>query len=235
VYQDGTTIRIRSSSNNGVSWDTRTVTSDGADPEIVLLDSGDVYCYFIRDSTIYCTMSMDNGTTWSTPELVNAGIIVDTSQNSPYQVTEQGLVFAKDDGDLYAYLFLPTYGAKIHDIEASGGRLHTTITNGGSENLSYFDWEIMVEGDAPLAQYFGLLGSPLEGLFRGRVFRGAFSTDYVINIKPGTSIDVSSSPVFGLGHVMVTVRVIRNNDVVSEKSEDGFLFGGQMFLYYPEE
>ena len=112
--------------------------------------------------------------------------------------------------------------------------ISTTITNGGTTDLTYFDWEIEIEGDSPLGEYFG--GSPLlMTLFRGRVLRGSFTSGEVRILDSTESMGISSTPAFGIGHVNIVVSVLKDGDVIAEKTEDGSLLGGRIFLHYPEE
>ena len=125
----------------------------------------------------------------------------------------------------------------IGDIEINEeGMIHTTITNTGVDNFTYFDWMIRFDETAPLARYFGLAGTILERLFRGHIVKGELTTAFVANLKPGNLLDISSSSkAVGFGHVEVNVSILQNEDLITSKVEDGFLLGSRIMLYHPEE
>ena len=70
-------------------------------------------------------------------------------------------------------------------------------------------------------------------LLRGKVVRGVQTIENV-SLSPKEDIDVSTS-VLGFGHIIITVQVVDDDDILAEKQEDGFLFGGRVLLYYEEE
>ena len=68
-------------------------------------------------------------------------------------------------------------------------------------------------------------------LFRGRVLSGGYTGDTTALSSLETE-SISSNPLFGIGHVMITATVSYNTEVLAETSEDGFLLGGRILLYY---
>jgi hypothetical protein len=143
-------------------------------------------------------------------------------------------VFAKDDGDLYANVFVSTIGITLTDLELVGtGTVKAEMINTGSSYLDEVDWVISMEGDAPLGRFFG--GSALMNfIFRGRIFSGGYAGgSTALSIQE--SEEIESGSVFGIGHVLITVTVEVDGDVVAEAEEDAFLLGGRILLYYPEE
>jgi hypothetical protein len=234
-YSTSGSVRCRRSSNGGTSWQSTIVTNDGAEPEVYITEDGDVVCQFIRDNKIYKSMSEDHGVTWSAPELV-LDIEIDTLVDSPFVATEQGMVFDADDDELYAKV-MPIMKAMIGDIELDDTftTLTVPITGAGTEYIYNATWKIAFEGDTPLGQWLGLSGTFLEEFFRGRVLRGK-QTLGTVYLDIGETEEVSSSPVFGFGHVNVVVTVTNmDEDVIGEKTEDGFVFGRRVVLYHTEE
>jgi hypothetical protein len=138
---------------------------------------------------------------------------------------------------------------QINDVELVGGTtMHANITNTGGSNLTYFDWEFRIDGSAPLARYFGLSGTILEGLFRGRVLGGVASGD-VPCLKPGETLEITSNPAFGIGHIEVNITIAWKDIYGNERETwykvvdlsgnlvevDGFLLGNRLFIDFPEE
>ena len=241
AYEQNSMIKCLKSTNQGLSWQSMgTITNEGTDPQLVILDDGTVYCYYLDDGEIIKTISDDQGTSWSVEGgLENNPAVIDVE--NPYVAIEEAVVWTgytgdgEENADIYTQVFIPTTGIMMSDIVLVGtGTVKSTITNTGTELLTYFDWEIEVEGISPLGEFFG--GSALfMSLFRGRVFSGSMTTEDVIRLRTGESLDISTNAFFGIGHVMVTARVLKDEEVLAEKSEDGFLLGGRILLIYPEE
>jgi hypothetical protein len=129
------------------------------------------------------------------------------------------------------------------DIEVVGSQLVTEITNINDEDLTYFDWEMRVTGANPLGRYFGLSGTIFASIFQGRVWSGGYNTEYVVRLKPDETMEISTPPLFGLGHVHINVSVYDNEGELigyrenpfTEDEEDGFLLGSRIILTHPEE
>ncbi len=236
VSENGASIQCRRSNDNGATWTPVTVTATGSDPELVIAANGNVECYFIQSGKIYKSVSADHGTTWGAATLI-LDQPVDTTQESPYQVTSEGLVFAKNDGDLYMTYFIPTKIVLIGAIELAnnGKTVKTTVYHAGSVYAEKMDWTIAIEGDSPLGRFLGTQpGQPIYELLKGRVMRGSASGQ--IALSPGESEEISSNSVFGFGWVLVRVTVtVGDPTIVAEKTEDGFLLGGRLLLFYGEE
>lgn len=232
---DGSII-IGQSDLNGFAYQWYDVTSDGSDPEVLIADDGTVECYYLRDGMVYKSISEDNGETWTEVGQVGTTSTIDDTIESPFQIIPEGFVFDTGDGDLYANIIITTTGAVINDLELVGaGIIATNITNAGTAYLMDSTWEIEIVGDGPLGTFFGLQqGTFLYNLFKGRILIGGYTSD-TMWLAPGEIQDISSGSIFGIGHVMITVRVIDDGEVIAEKSEDGFLFGGRILLMYPEE
>ena len=152
---------------------------------------------------------------------------------NPYQALSTGIVYDKGDGDLYADILVPTMGAQISNITNTGAGVSAKVTNAGTDYLVDAEWTIRVEGVSPLGEFFG--SSPfLLWLFEGRVFSGA-STDGFLVLQSGQSDTIASNPMRGLGHVMITITISDEGEVLTQRAEDGFLLGSRLFLFYPEE
>jgi len=140
----------------------------------------------------------------------------------------------RDTGVSGADLFIDTVGVSLSEMELEGsGTIVATMKNSGTTYIDDLDWSISIVGDSPLGRYFG--GSALTNwLFRGRILSGGFSGDTTA-LSLAETEDIASGPVFGIGHVLVTITASVDDDVLAESSEDAFLLGGRLFLYYPEE
>ena len=129
------------------------------------------------------------------------------------------------------------------DIEVVGSQLVTEITNINDKDLTYFDWEMRVTGANPLGRYFGLTGTIFASIFQGRVWSGGYNTEYVVRLKPDETMEISTQPLFGLGHIHINVSVYDNEGELigyrenpfTEEEEDGFLLGSRIILTHPEE
>jgi len=138
--------------------------------------------------------------------------------------------------DLYTNLFIETIGVAIDDLELEGtGTVTTWIRNAGTTFLNGLDWEIRITGDSPIGRFMFLTeGQLLYELLRGRIISGGYSSD-VTSLSLGESEKIGIGSMFGIGHITITVTVSLNTEVLAEKSEDGFLLGGRLLLFYPEE
>ena len=120
----------------------------------------------------------------------------------------------------------------IGEIELGPGTISTTLTNNGSV-YEEVDWEIALTGDSPLGEYLG--GTPLLiKLFKGRILRGAISIDTVA-LSPSESSEITSNPIFGLGHILMNITISVDDEAVIKISEDGFVLGNRIILYHGEE
>jgi len=121
----------------------------------------------------------------------------------------------------------------IGEISTDGSVITTQITNTG-DDISSFVWEIALESDSPLGEYFG--GSPLLlWLFKGRILRGGYFTDVVPGLAAGERIEIQSGPFFGLGHVLVNVSIYVDDALIRNASEDGFVLLKYIGLHHEEE
>jgi len=234
VSNNGGLLECRVSDDNGLTYNVN-IVGIGENPRIVLNEDGTLSCFYISGNQILKATSDDQGTTWNVEGPL--GVTV-ADIPTPYQVTEQGCVYTPDQQDIYAEIFAPTLAAFISDIEkADGGRasIKANVTNGGTIDIEYLVVRLDVEGDAPLGRYFG--GSPLLlKLFQGRVMQGGENNEELPVLRSGETTTIQTSPLFGIGHVKITVSAYTRDGVdLAEKTEDGFLLGGRLFLYYPEE
>lgn len=241
VYDNGGTVTCKASSTNGASWDSYTVTADGAFPRVMITDDGDVECYFVRDTNVYKTTSTDNGETWGTPVKVSESVVDDTAV-SPFDVSSEAMVYDGGDGDIYANIFIDTTGAMISEVDVddpeAGKKVVTTIINSGTTDLN-LDWDISIIGDSPLGDFLGgalgpLVSSLVRALFKGRILLGR-STSGSETVLSGDSLVIESKGVLGIGHVLVTVTASQGDDELAQKTEDGSIFGSKLYLHFPEE
>jgi len=234
VSGNGAAVECRVSSDNGSSWDLFEVTSDGSDPQVLIADDGTVECFFVRGGMVIKSESVDHGTSWVEAGQVGFTSEVNASMDSPFTISREGMVFDKGDGDIYADLFIDTVGVSLSRMELEGsGTIVATMKNSGTSYIDDLDWSISIVGDSPLGRYFG--GSALTNwLFRGRILSGGFTGGNTA-LSLSESEDIASGPVFGIGHVLITITISVDDDVLTESSEDAFLLGGRLFLYYPEE
>ena len=233
VSENIASIICRRSQDNGSTWELFEVIPEGSNPKVLINDDGSVDCYYTRGGRIVKSSSNNHGETWTETGQLGTATEVDDSVYSPFVLTEEGMVFAKDDDDLYANIFISTIGAAIGDIEVNTGRIITDIKNTGTTYLDDLKWEINVYRSSPLGHFFG--GKPLLiWLFSGRVLSGSCTRDTTV-LSPAESKDITSDPVFGIGHVYITVTASYNGKVLAEKSEDGFLLGRHIYLYFQEE
>jgi len=135
------------------------------------------------------------------------------------------LEFGDDDNDLI----------EIGELVVEGGSVSTTLTNNMGEDIHYVDWELRVDSAAPLARYFGVSGTFVENIFRGRVFNGGFAHDNIGTFTDADTIEISMPSVFGFGHIEVNCSVFYEDELLVYEIEDGFLFGGRLYVFHPED
>jgi len=124
---------------------------------------------------------------------------------------------------------------EIGELIVEGGSLTTSLTNNMGEEIYYVDWELRVDSAAPLARYFGVSGTFLETIFRGRIFSGGFGKGEIARFKEDETIEISAPSVFGFGHIEVNCSVFYEDELVQYEIEDGFLLGGRLYVFHPEE
>ena len=234
VYTTGEEVHCRKSMDNGDSWQTTVITVNGQSPDVVIEDENLVVCYYIRGQQIYKAESTNQGDTWVEVGTIS-DVMVDDTYFSPFVIDTDAVVYAKDDGDLYANIFLETHGAVIPEIslDASGRTAFASVINSGTAYLQNATISIGIEGDSPLGEWFG--GTPLLlQVFKGKVLRNGYNSKNVW-LAPRDTEGISTSAMFGIGHILVNVQVVDDGEVIAEASEDGFLLGGRLFLYHGEE
>jgi hypothetical protein len=234
VSNNAGVIECRISDDFGQTFDVN-IVAPGTNPRIVINPDGTLTCYYLMNQGMMKATSEDQGATWTLEGAV--GVTV-ADIPMPYQATAQGAVYTPDQQDIYAEIFSETLAAFITDIEqVDGGRasIKANVTNGGTLDIEYLVLRLDVQGDAPLGRYFG--GSPLLlKLFQGRVMQGGENSEELPILRSGDTTTIQTSPLFGIGHVKITVSAYTRDGVdLAEKTEDGFLLGGRLFLYYPEE
>ena len=123
---------------------------------------------------------------------------------------------------------------EIRDIIADGSILKTNFTNNGSEEITILEWDIRVESDSPLGQYFGGT-SFLLWLLRGRIIRDGHNNEVVMDFAADDVAEIESKPILGVGHFMVNVSLYIGEELITSKTEDGFVFLNRIIIHHPEE
>ncbi len=233
AYENGSGISCVVSSDNGQTWVLHSPTVNGQYPKIVINDNGSIDCYYLRAGKMYKSYSADHGATWTETGTVTLTTVADVPY--PFDVTTEGYILSGSDKDLYAniYPFTPVPFVMLDDIRLEGrGTIVANVTNTGLGYVGILDWTITIAGDSPIGRFLG--SSLLYILFKGRVLSGGATSD-TIALSPKESETLRSTPVFGFGHVMITVSVSYNDNVLAEKSEDAFLLGGRILLHHGVE
>jgi hypothetical protein len=94
---------------------------------------------------------------------------------------------------------------KIGDITGGIGRITAEVSNNGTDEISNISWSMNLDG--------------------GLIFLGRETTDTITEIQPGSSVQIQTRFLFGVGQVTITVAV----DVV-EKTVPAFLLGPFIFI-----
>ena len=219
--------------NHGVTWISSVINEDDSDyPKIIINEEGIFECYYIKDNQIYKSLSTDHGHSWITIGQVG-NFEVDTSSNNPFDIDVNGIIYTGLDKELYTYSH-DEIGAIIDSIDVSinNRRVVAKVVNTGTKTADFI-CKINIKEEYPFKILIGN-GPILSRLFTCHVRRGSDTTRYIY-IKSTESEEIKSKPIFGIGHVIVTVTVEYNGNVISEKTEDGFLFGGRIQLHHAVE
>ena len=231
---DGNVVVCRRSNNNGTTWSSPvTIAPSGSNPDLIIASNGNVECYFNQNGLIYKAVSTDHGVTWSAAAQFSTADVNNTIA-SPFQICRTALIYNKGStNDLYAEILTQTKGLTLSALKVAGkGTIVTTLKNTGVTYLDDLTWTIQIQGDSPLGRFIGGGNAILLELFRGRVLSGG-GTSGSIAVSPLESENISSTPAFGFGHVMITATVTDQDDVVlAQTSKDGFLLGGRILLDY---
>ncbi len=234
VYESSGSIMVQVSDDNGETWDTYEVTDDGANPQVLITEDGDVECYYVKDDNVYKSVSTNHGSTWSDDGQVGDAE-VDGSASYPFQVVPEALVYDKGDGDLYAEMLVDTKGITIGEIgiDDSRKKVVTDITNSGTLELDDIEWTIELEGISPVGEWAGL-GPILSWIVQGHILMGRTSNGGS-SLATLESEEITSGNMFGFGTIQVKVTASADGEILAQKTEDGSLLAGTIVLSYPEE
>ena len=235
--EEGNFILSATTSNYGAHWMLSiidiNIIEDITNPKLVNRN-GVLECYYLKNNYMYKSISLDNGINWISKGKVEDIIQVDVdSSDSPFDVDDSGIVYTFDD-ELHYYPFNKNIGAIIDNINVTSNKCRITveITNTGFKSED-FDCEIKVEGDFPFGNLFGS-NSLLTSLLTGRTWLGS-TTNKNIHIEKDETVTLKSKPLFGIGHVLVTVTIKYNNEIVDGKCDDGFLIGRKILIHHDTE
>jgi hypothetical protein len=118
----------------------------------------------------------------------------------------------------------------------SSQKIVKTVLRNTADYTNELTWSIRITGESPLGRFLFLTpGSIGYNLLLGRIFGGGV-TSGTIALSPGESVNISSNPTMGFGWIMVNVSIHYGDPkLLVDRTEDGFLLGNRLLLYYGEE
>ncbi len=189
-------------SSGGGNWQTSYVTTSGeSDRYPTVSSSGDSFvCTFVRNGNLYYTASEDNGATWSAPSQMNGQDGTVLSEYATADATSVGAIWSdtrNGNSDIYFGQFpVPVVGV---DTVSGGFGVSATIANTGTADAENVDWSITLSGT---------------------VFLGGEATGTIDSLPAGSSTDIDTGLVLGIGSVDIAVTA---GD--AEKTTSGFVLG----------
>ena len=230
--KDSEMVLCYKSTNGGNSWVSYEVSSQSHKPKIYIRDDR-VECYYLQDNKLMCSISYDEGETWT--EIVEVYNDFGIENDEYYEIGDDIVIYTNTtEGKVYSRIDpqIQIIDAKINDIVLSNDKktISTSFINSGTI-YSDFDWEIIIEGYTPFEKILG--ENIITSILTSFIINDGFNNGNDILSLSEESYQISSEPVFGFGHICVKVTVTHgdNTDPLDEKIETGFLIGGRMFLY----
>jgi hypothetical protein len=175
--------------HNGTFSETAIITG-AKQPRISHYGENKAVCEFIKDGSVYSTVTEDGGATWSTPTLVSTESNI---QNS--DVCTLGYAY-ESDNTIY---FAPTeFKEAVIGIQSVSGGIGVSavIKNSGTAAAENVNWSIVTTGT---------------------VFLGGQKSDKITSLQPGASTTIKTGLMLGFGSISVTVTAGSVSKTVSGK------------------
>jgi len=180
-----------------------TIETGGENPKVVHTGEYMAACEFIKDGTVYYSLTEDGGATWSTPEAVDGSDNV-VEENNAADICGYGAAWMDDEDTIYFQFLdiMPDYPfLEITDISGGLG-VTATIANTGDAPATNVAWEIEVTG--------GLLGG---------IDVNASGTESSLAV--GADLEAKTGIFLGFGAIDIEVSVTCDEGFSAQATTDG--------------
>jgi hypothetical protein len=188
VYEINGGIGCHYSNNNGGSFQSSNIISNGQFPSVSAVGENVVVVY-TRDGNLYNSISEDGGATWmesSSP--VNDEVGTVPEQKGTADVSGTSIVWTDNrNGENSIFFDKAEITVPIVEIESMTGGMGVSavVKNSGTADATDIDWSITLDGGA---------------------FVGGETTGTIANLGPGETATIESGVIIGLGATTVTVK-----------------------------
>lgn len=187
-------------------------SSDERYPDINHIQDTTFLCTFVRDSTLYKSVSEDGGATWNTPEVVDTDVVEEykTADLSEYAMKALYEVNKGDDIDIYYSTVSegPRY-PQLNITSITGGLgITTEVKNTGDCDATNVTTTIMVSGG--ILKKINITGSDIAAL---------------LDVDDITSVKTGMFP--GFGQIEITVCSECAEGISCTQTKKGF----QLFIF----
>ena len=191
------------SHDNGETFETAIVSSEGAYPKVSIIGNT-VLCTYIKNGNVHSAISEDSGLTWEEYAAVNTQSGSVLNDEFSIDISETNLVWTDTRENTYQIFFdkAGEVSYPIIEIESISGGIGVSaiVKNTGTATATDLDWSIEFDGGAIV---------------------GGEKTGTISSLEIGQTTTISSGLVLGLGGTEITVTV---GSVVEKREANILLF-----------
>lgn len=173
------------STNGGFSYKESLISPTGFKPRVTYLDESIATCQFTKEDGVYYSITLNDGETWTSPELIPDTDGVSTAEQSA-DICKLGSVYETVGEIYYEQIDFEVPILEINSVSGGIG-VSVEIGNVGNGDASEKEYEVTITGGQ-----FDLIDKQITG---------------TLSIPAGSTKSIDTGIIFGLGPINIDIKV----------------------------